>query len=82
MEHRTTADPEEQLERTGDELKERLETLDDHIDDARQEARARREESGPAEDDAGSWDEEDAGGGARGGFDAPAAADADEDAEE
>jgi hypothetical protein len=79
MEHRTTADPEEQLERTGDELKERLETLDDHIDGARQEARARREESGPAEDDAGSWDDEDDDGGEPGGFDDPEAEDEDEE---
>ena len=47
MEHRTTTDPDRELERTGDELEERIERLDDHIDDARQEAKARREESDP-----------------------------------
>jgi len=79
MEHRTTTDPEEQLERTGDELKERLETLDDHIDDARREAQARREESDPGEGDAGSWDADENDGEDPGGFDDPEAEDEDEE---
>jgi hypothetical protein len=81
MEHRTTTDPEEQLERTGDELKERLEKLDDHIDDARQEAKARREESDPGEGVAGDWEDtdDDAGGEDPEGFDDPEAEDEDEE---
>jgi len=81
MEHGTTTDPEEQLERTGNELNERLETLDGHIDDARKEARARREESDPGEGDAASWDDDENGDGEDpGGFDDPEA-DEEEDEE-
>jgi len=79
MEHRTTTDPEEQLERTGDELKERLETLDDHIDDARREAQARRPHRGPTPRDAGSWDADENDGEDPGGFDDPEAEDEDEE---
>jgi hypothetical protein len=75
MEQRTTTDPERKLERTGDELEERIGRLDDHIDDARQEAKARREGSGPEEDVAGDWEDtdDDAGGQAPDGFDDPEA---------
>jgi hypothetical protein len=81
MEQRTTTDPERKLERTGDELEERIDTLDDRIDDARQEAKARREESHPEEDVAGDWEDtdDDAGGQDASGFDDP---EADEDEEE
>ena len=41
MEHRTDTDPEHDLERTGEELEDRIERLDDHIGEARQEAKAR-----------------------------------------
>jgi hypothetical protein len=81
MEQRTTTDPERELERTGDELAERLDDVDDRIDDARQEAKARREESHPEEDAAGDWEDtdDDAGGQDAEGFDDP---EADEDDEE
>ena len=59
MEHRTTTDPDEQLERTGDELEERLDKLDDRIDDARQEAKARREEADPGENGEDGWNDDD-----------------------
>jgi hypothetical protein len=81
MEQRTTTDPERELEQTGDELEERIEHLDDQIDDARQEAKARREESHPGEDVAGDWEDtdDDAGGEDAEGFDDP---EADEEEEE
>jgi hypothetical protein len=50
MEHRTGADPDHDLERSGDELEERIERLDDHIGEARQEARARAEDEDRFED--------------------------------
>ena len=59
MQHRTGADPDHDLERTGDELEERIHSLDDHIDDARQEARTRAEEQDPFEDVAGDWEDTD-----------------------
>jgi hypothetical protein len=59
MEHRTTTDPDSALERTGDELEERLETLDDHIGEARQEAKARSEDPDPFEEAAGDWEDTD-----------------------
>jgi hypothetical protein len=64
MEHRTGTDPEQDLERTGDELEERLGRLDDHIGEAQQEAKARAEDEDPFEDAAGDWEEtdDDAGG--------------------
>jgi hypothetical protein len=64
MEHRTDTDPEQDLESTGDELEERIERLDDHIGEARQEAKARAEDEDPFEDAAGDWEEtdDDAGG--------------------
>ena len=57
--------------------------LDDRIDDARQEAKARREESDPGEDAAGDWEDtdDDAGGEDAEGFDDPEA-DEDEDEDE
>jgi hypothetical protein len=81
MEHRTPTDPDRELERTGDELEERIERLDDHIDDARQEAKARREESDPGEHVAGDWEDTDdaAGGEDAEGFDDPEADEEDEE---
>ena len=64
MERSTGGDGERDLERSGDELEERLETLDDHIDDARQEATARSEDTDDLDDVAGDWeDSDDASGG-------------------
>jgi hypothetical protein len=64
MERSTGGDVERDLERSGDELEERLETLDDHIDDARQEATARSEDTDDLDDVAGDWeDSDDASGG-------------------
>ena len=64
MEHSTT-EPDRDLERSGDELEERLERLDEHIDDSKKEASARAEEGNdPLEDAAGDWeDTDDAAGG-------------------
>jgi len=73
MEQRTTTDPERALERAGDELEERLEGLDDHIGEARQEAQARREEEDPFEADGD--DDDESGGGDPDGFDDPEADD-------
>lgn len=75
MKQRTTTDPERELERAGDELEERIEALDDHIVEAKQEAQARREEQSPFEDsDSGADDDDDDAGGADpGGFDDPEA---------
>ena len=42
MEQRTT-DPDHELERTGDELEERLDKLDDDIDESKHEAKVRSE---------------------------------------
>jgi hypothetical protein len=60
----TGTDPERDLERTGDELEERLGHLDEDIDVARKEAQARSEEQDPFEDAAGDWEdtEDDSGG--------------------
>ena len=64
MQHQTGADPDHDLERTGDELEERIEHLDDQIDEAHREARMRAEEQDPFEDVAGDWeDTDDAAGG-------------------
>ena len=72
MEQRTTTDPDHELERTGDELEERIERLDDHIGEARHEAQARREEQAPDED--ADWDDsEDDDGEDPAGFDDPEA---------
>jgi len=64
MDQRTT-DPDQNLERTGDELEERIDRLDDRIDESRKEASARSEENAdPFENVAGDWEEtdDDAGG--------------------
>ena len=82
MEQPTKTDPEDELERTGDELEERIEHLDDHIGEARQEAKARKEEDDPSEDVAGDWEdtEDDTGGEDPAGFDDPEADEEDEEA--
>ena len=79
MEQRTTTDPERALERTGDELEERIDRLDDHIGEARQEAPARHEEQDPSEDAGGDSDDDDDSGADPEGFDDP---EADEDEED
>jgi hypothetical protein len=56
-ESRPGDDPAAQMERGADELDERLERLEDHISEAEQAARARREEAQPAEAAAGDWEE-------------------------
>jgi hypothetical protein len=64
MQQRTHSDPDHDLERTGDELEERIERLDDEIGQAHQEAEARSEDPDPFEDAAGDWeDTDDAAGG-------------------
>jgi hypothetical protein len=61
MESSTRADPERDLARAGDELEERIDRLDGHIDEARQAARA---QASGGEDVAGDWeDTDDASGG-------------------
>jgi hypothetical protein len=64
MQQETHTDPEQDLERTGDELEERIERLDDKIGEAHQEAKARSEDEDPFEDTAGDWEDtdDDAGG--------------------
>jgi hypothetical protein len=76
-----TTEPDRDLKKTGDELEERLDRLDDNIDDARKKATARSEENeDPFEDVAGDWEDtdDDAGGDDPEGFDDPEA-DEDED---
>jgi hypothetical protein len=77
--HATEA--ENDLERTGDELEERLDNLDDKIDKSKHEAQARSEDTDPFEDAAGDWEDtdDDAGGDDPAGFDDP---EADEDDDE
>ena len=79
MQQRTGSDAERELESTGDELEERIQRLDDHIGDARQEAKARREEVEPSEGDSSDWEDDDAGGDDPAGFDDPEADEDDED---
>ena len=64
MQQPTHTDPEHELERSGDELEERIDRLDDEIGEAKQEAKARHEDQDPNEDVAGDLDDtdEDAGG--------------------
>ena len=64
MQHRTGADPDHDLERTGDELEERIERLDDEIGQAHREAELRHEDQDPIEETAGDWEDtdDDAGG--------------------
>jgi hypothetical protein len=69
-----TTDPDRNLEQTGDELEERLDRLDDHIDESHKAATGRSEEDAdPFEDVAGDWEdtEDDAGGEDPAGFDDP-----------
>jgi hypothetical protein len=78
-----TTEPDRDLTRTGDELEERLDRLDDHIDESRKEAKARSEQNeDPFENVAGDWEDtdDDAGGEDPEGFDDPEA-DEDEDDE-
>jgi hypothetical protein len=56
--HRTD-DPDTQLERSGDELEERLDKLGEHIEDAEKKAAARREEAKGLEDVAGDREDTD-----------------------
>ena len=60
-----TTDPEHDLEHTGDELEERIERIDDNIEESRKEASARSEQNNdPFEETAGDWeDTDDASGG-------------------
>ena len=79
-----TTEPEGNLERTGDELEERLDRLDEHIDESRKEATARSEENeDPFENVAGDWEDTDdaAGGEDPEGFDDPEAIDDEDDDE-
>jgi hypothetical protein len=81
MDQRTT-DPENELEHTGDELEERLDRLDDKIDESKKEASARSQQNDdPFEDAAGDWEDtdDDAGGEDPEGFDDPEADEDDED---
>jgi hypothetical protein len=81
MDQRTT-DPDRDLKRTGDELEERLERLDEDIVESRKQAETRSEENeDPFEEAAGDWeDTEDAGGGEDPeGFDDPEAVDEDDE---
>jgi hypothetical protein len=73
MEHETRTDPEQDLERSGDELEERIDRLDEHIGEAKQEAKARAEDEDPFDDTAGDWEDtdDDAGGEDPAGFDDP-----------
>jgi hypothetical protein len=50
-------DPDQQLERTADELEEHLAQLDDHISDAQKAADARRADLDPEETVAGDWED-------------------------
>jgi hypothetical protein len=86
MDQRTTdpdrTDPDRSLEQTGDELEERIDRLDDDIDESRQKATARSEENeDPFEDVAGDWEdtEDDAGGEDPEGFDDPEKVDDDDE---
>jgi hypothetical protein len=64
MQQRAHSDPDHDLERTGEELEERIERLDDEIGQAHHEADARSEDPDPFEDAAGDWEDtdDDAGG--------------------
>jgi hypothetical protein len=75
MQQRTDTDPEHNLERTGDELEERIDRLDENLDEAHKEAKARSEDPDPFEDAAGDLEDtdDDAGGEDPGAFDDPEA---------
>jgi hypothetical protein len=77
----TDAGPERELERSGDELEERIDHLDDQIDEARQEAHARADEQDPFEEVSGDWEDTDdaAGGEDPASFDDPEVLDDDEE---
>jgi hypothetical protein len=81
MQQPTHTDPEHDLERSGDELEERIERLDDEIGEAHQEAKARSEDPDPFEDVAGDFEDtdDDAGGEDPEAFDDP---ESDEEPEE
>jgi hypothetical protein len=74
-------DPDRELERSGDELEERIDHLDDQIDEARQEARARADDPDPIEEVSGDWEDtdDDAGGEDPASFDDPEVLDDDEE---
>ena len=78
-----TTDPEQQLERGRDELEERLHHVDEDIDAAKKQLRARREEDGPLDDVAGDWEDtdDDAGGEDPAAFDDPDQLEDDEEEE-
>ena len=81
MEQRTS-EPDRDLEKTGDELEERIDRLDDHIDESRKEASAHSEQNeDPFEDVAGDWEDtdDDAGGEDPEGFDDPESVDDEDD---
>jgi hypothetical protein len=73
----TKRDPDEQLQRDGDELEERIDRLGSHIDDAKRSASAHPDIT----DTAGDWEDTDdeAGGDDPEGFDDPEADDENED---
>jgi hypothetical protein len=79
------SDPEQQLQRGGDELEERLHRVDEDIDEAKKQLRARREGDGPRKDTAGDWedtDDDDDGGEDPAAFDDPEDLDGESDDEE
>jgi hypothetical protein len=81
MEHRTSSDPEHNLQSTGDELEERIDRLDDRIGEAHKEARARADDTDEGvEDVAGDVEdtEDESQGGDPASFDDPEALDVDE----
>jgi hypothetical protein len=49
-------DPAKNIEADADELEERIEKLDSHIGEARENAATRARDAGPAEDAAGDWE--------------------------
>ena len=77
-----TTEPDRNLEQSGDELEERLDRLDEHIDESRKEATARSQENeDPFEDVAGDWEDtdDDAGGEDPAAFDDPERDEEDDD---
>jgi TolA-binding protein len=74
--------PERQLDADADELEQRIDRLDEHIDDARQELRARQDDAEIASDVGGDWEDsdDDAGGEDPMAFDDPERMDEDEEA--
>jgi hypothetical protein len=81
MERSTSGDVEGDLERTGDELEERLGRVDDQIDAAKQEASTRSEDTDAGDEVVGDWEDtdDDSGGEDPSQFDDP---DADEEDDE